>query len=90
MRDALPDGWLRDQVHGCARAPRRSCSSSRRRKVSEGLRTVGLDAALMIHEEGATVAEAQAYVEKRSLATPDQAQHSVRFVTDPTRPGVRT
>ena len=53
-------------------------------KAVERLRTVGLDAALMIHEEGASVEEAQAYVEKWNLVTPEQAQHSVRFVTDPT------
>ncbi|MFL5952713.1 MAG: hypothetical protein ACJ76I_01205 [Gaiellaceae bacterium] len=53
-------------------------------RVVEELRTVGLDAALMIHEDGASVEEAQAYVEKWNLATPEQAAHSVRFVTDPT------
>ena len=58
--------------------------SERIAKVAEGLRTVGLDAALMIHEEGASIEEAQAYVEKWSLVTPEQAKHSVRFVTDPT------
>jgi hypothetical protein len=58
--------------------------SERISKVAEGLRTVGLDAALLIHEEGASVEEAQAYVEKWSLVTPDQAKHSVSFVTDPT------
>jgi hypothetical protein len=52
--------------------------------VTERLRTVGVDAALMIHEDGATVAEAEAYVEQWSLVTPEQARHSVRFVTDPT------
>ena len=58
--------------------------SERISKASEGLRTVGLDAALMIHEEGASVADAEAYVERWSLSTPEQARHSVRFVTDPT------
>jgi hypothetical protein len=53
-------------------------------KVGEQLRTVGLDAALLIHEEGASAAEAEAYAEKWSLVTPEQARHSVRFVTDPT------
>ncbi len=53
-------------------------------KAVEPLGTVGVDAALMIHEEGVSVAEAQAYVEKWSLGTTEQAQHSVRFVTDPT------
>ena len=38
----------------------------------------------MIHADGASSAEAQAYIERWSLATPEQAQHSVRFATDPT------
>jgi hypothetical protein len=58
--------------------------SERISKVLERLRTVGLDAALMIHEEGASVEEAEAYVEKWNLVPPEQAKHSVRFVTDPT------
>jgi hypothetical protein len=58
--------------------------SERISKVTEGLRTVGLDAALMIHEEGASVEEAEAYVEKWNLVPPDQAKHSVSFVIDPT------
>ena len=58
--------------------------SERISKAAEGLRTVGLDAALMIHEEGASVEEAEAYVEKWNLVPADQAKHSVRFVTDPT------
>jgi hypothetical protein len=58
--------------------------SERISKVAERLRTVGLDAALMIHEEGASVEEAEAYVEKWNLVPADHAKHSVRFVTDPT------
>jgi hypothetical protein len=58
--------------------------SERITKVNERLRTVGLDAALMIHEEGASVEEAEAYVERWNLVPAEQAKHSVRFVTDPT------
>lgn len=58
--------------------------SERISKAGEGLRTVGLDAALMIHEEDASVAEAEAYLETWGLSTPEQAKHSVSFVTDPT------
>lgn len=53
-------------------------------KVGEQLRTVGLDAALMIHEDGVSEEEAAAYIERWSLVTPDRAKHSVRFATDPT------
>jgi len=50
----------------------------------EKLRTVSLDAALMIHDGGASPAEAQAYIERWGLVPPEQARHSISFVTDPT------
>ena len=53
-------------------------------KTLERLRTVGLDAALMIHSDGASPEEARAYIERWSLTTPEQAQQSIRFNTDPT------
>jgi hypothetical protein len=48
------------------------------------LRRVGVDAALMIHEDGASVEEAEAYVQRWSLSAPEEAAHSVGFVVDPT------
>jgi hypothetical protein len=48
------------------------------------LRRLGLDAALMIHEDGAPTDEARAYLERWGLVTPEQAAQTVRFVTDPT------
>jgi len=48
------------------------------------IRGLGVDAALIIHEHGGTTAEAQAFVERWGLRTPEQAAQSVRFVTDPT------
>jgi len=53
-------------------------------KALEPLRTVGLDAALMIHQHGASHDEAQAYIERWNLVPPHQAKHSVSFATDPT------
>ena len=50
----------------------------------ETLRSVGLDAALMIHEEGRPAEEAQAHVERWGLRTREQAAHEISFVTDPT------
>jgi hypothetical protein len=58
--------------------------SERIATAGEVLRSVSVNAALMIHEDGAGEAEAQAYLEKWNLATPEQAKHSVSFVTDPT------
>ena len=45
---------------------------------------IGVDAALLIHEEGGTEDDARAYVERWGLRTPARAAHAVRFVTDPT------
>jgi hypothetical protein len=48
------------------------------------LRRIGVDAALMIHEDGASVADAEAYLRRWSLTTAEEAAHSVGFVVDPT------
>jgi hypothetical protein len=58
--------------------------SERISRAAEPLRTVGLNAALMIHEDGGSTGDAEAYVERWNLVTPDQARQSVRFITDPT------
>ena len=50
----------------------------------EKLSTAGLDAALMLHADGASPEDAQAYFERWRLATPEQGAHAVRFATDPT------
>jgi hypothetical protein len=67
--------------HGVAVTPE---LGERISKAAEPLRTVGLDAALMIHQHGASHEEAQAYIERWNLVPPDQAKHSVEFATDPT------
>jgi len=57
------------------------------RRISDeidGLRTVSLNAALMIFEDGMSLEDAQAYVQHWTLNTPEQAAQSIRFVTDPT------
>ncbi len=54
------------------------------REARRPLRRLGLDAALMIHEDGATVEEAEAHVRRWGFLAPEQAAQSVRFVTDPT------
>ena len=50
----------------------------------DDLRTVSLNAALMIFEDGMSLDDAQAYVRLWTLNTPEQAAQSIRFVTDPT------
>jgi hypothetical protein len=54
------------------------------REARTPLRGIGVDAALLLHEGGATAEEAQAHVERWALSTSTQAAQSVRFVTDPT------
>ncbi len=56
-------------------------------KISEQidqLRTVGLNAALMIFEDGMPLDDAQAYVQRWTLNPAEQAAQTIRFVTDPT------
>jgi hypothetical protein len=50
----------------------------------ERLGTVSLNAALAIFEDGMSLDDAQAYVERWTLNTSEQAAHTIRFVTDPT------
>ena len=86
--DVVLDDAAREEMHAIIRRhglelvdPERSERISR---VFERLRTVGLDAALMIHEDGASEEEAAAYVERWNLIPPAEAKHSVQFATDPT------
>ena len=58
--------------------------SERIAKASEPLRTVSVNAGLMIHEEGASTEQATDYIEKWSIVPRERAQHAVSFVTDPT------
>ena len=53
-------------------------------RVLERLGTTADDAALLVHEDGASPEEAKRYVEQWRLVTPEHAEQSVRFVTDPT------
>ena len=43
-----------------------------------------VNAALMLHDAGASEAEAQAYLERWALMTPKLAAHLIRFLTEPT------
>lgn len=52
-------------------------------EVRRGIRGVGVNAALAIHEQGLPREEAEAYVARWSLVTPARAKTSVDFLTDP-------
>lgn len=42
-----------------------------------------VNAALMLHEEGASEAETKAYLERWGLMTPERAEHAIRFLNEP-------
>jgi hypothetical protein len=50
----------------------------------EPCRWANLNAALLLHEAGASEAEVRAYLERWGLVTPDVAAHLVRFLGEPT------
>jgi hypothetical protein len=52
-------------------------------RAREALAGVEVNAALMLHADGAEEADVQAYVERWALATPELAAHTVRFATAP-------
>jgi hypothetical protein len=54
------------------------------REVMEPLGAASLNAALMVHEDGASADDAAAYVAKWTLRPLEEARRSVEFVVDPT------
>jgi hypothetical protein len=53
-------------------------------RASEELEWAEVNAALLLHENGATEAEAHMYLERWALLTPEWASHVIRFFTEPT------
>jgi hypothetical protein len=53
-------------------------------RAHEPCQWAGVNAALLLHDAGASDAEAQAYLERWTLMTPERASHSIRFLTEPT------
>lgn len=59
---------------------------ARERQVAEAQRaltSVGGNAALLLHDEGAAADEAIAYLARYSLETPERARHRFSFISDP-------
>jgi hypothetical protein len=54
------------------------------RRAREPLEWVEVNAALMLHDAGASEAEAHAYLRRWGLMTPEVADHVIRFLTEPT------
>jgi hypothetical protein len=55
------------------------------RRAHEPCERAWVNAALMLHESGASEAEARAYLERWGLETPEWAAHMIRFATEPTQ-----
>ena len=68
-------------AHGLAADLAQARAIDRARRPFRGM---GLDVALLIHEHGASEAEARDHYEKWALATPERSASAVRFATDPT------
>jgi hypothetical protein len=54
------------------------------RRAHEPCEWAEVNAALMLHEDGASEAEVHAYLERWALMTPKMASHVVRFLKEPT------
>jgi len=52
-------------------------------RALEPCRWAEVNAALMLHQSGASEAETQAYLERWALLTPDFAAHVIRFLSEP-------
>ena len=53
------------------------------REAREPLERVVPNAALLLHEDGASTDEAQAYIERWGLVSEKRARHNVEFITHP-------
>jgi hypothetical protein len=85
--DVVLDAAAREETYAIIRRHVPDADLERAHAVAlarEGLRNVGVNAALAIHEDGASHEEAREYIERWALQAPEQAEHSVSFLTDPT------
>ena len=53
-------------------------------RAGEPCRWAEVNAALMLHDAGASEDEVRAYLERWGLMTPELAAHMIRFFTEPT------
>ena len=70
-------------LHG-AGVPYDPAEAAAIRAAREPLGYVSWNAALAIHEDGSSIEEAQAYIERFALAPAKRAAHTIAFITDPT------
>jgi hypothetical protein len=75
--------WLASTVYpaaGIAGDPKREAAIGR---AQRNLRAVGANAALLLHDQGASEAEAVSYLMRYSLRSEDEARKNLSFITDP-------
>lgn len=72
------------RILGAAGVPYDPAEAAAIRAAREPLGHVSRNAALAIHEDGVSVEDAQAYIERWALAPPRRAAQTIAFVTDPT------
>ena len=76
--------FLRDQLYPLAGLSELDVEKQLRvGRATEALRSVSGNAALLLHREGCAPEEVQRYIERYSLRTPEEASHSMRFITNP-------
>ena len=76
--------FLRDELYPAAGLPDVDVGLQMQiEQVSEGLSSVGNNAALLLHRDGRPADEVQRYVERWSLRTPKEAAQSMKFMQNP-------
>jgi hypothetical protein len=75
--------FLRDELYPLAGLPNLDAEKQvRLGHAAEALRGVSGNAALLLLSEGHPPAEVQAYIERYGLRTPEEASHTMRFLTN--------
>ena len=85
--EVILDEGLREELEAALRAQGQKPELALAQQVTQArrpLRRVGLDVALLVHEQGATPEEAQAHHERWALSRPERATQALRFANDPT------
>jgi hypothetical protein len=85
--DVLLDAGLRNELEAVLAAQGLDADLDRALAIGRArrpLRRIGLDVALLLHEHGASTAEAQAHHERWALSDARRAEQAVRFASDPT------
>ena len=76
--------FLREELYPLAGLPELDAEGPLRlQRAREALAGVSGNAALLLHHEGYAPEDVQAYIERYSLRTPEEAAQSIKFLTNP-------